>query len=314
MTTRVAALYHFTRIEDPAARRQPLLELCLELDLLGTLLLAHEGINGTVAGPEASITALIAHLESWEEINGLEVKYSAASKKGFLRMKVRLKNEIVTMGKPDINPNVSVGTYVEPKDWNALISRQDVMLVDTRNIYETRIGQFKNAVDPETETFRAFPDWADRLANDPDRPAKVAMYCTGGIRCEKASAYMKQIGFDDVYHLKGGILKYLEEVPEDDSLWEGECFVFDERVSLKHGLEEGDYELCFACKDPISEADRAMEGFEEGVSCHRCITTYSPQQQDKFRERQRQIKLAEERGDAHLGQASFSSKRKRNRL
>ncbi|MCE2516386.1 MAG: rhodanese-related sulfurtransferase [Alphaproteobacteria bacterium] len=314
MTTRVAALYHFTRIEDPASKRQPLLDLCLELDILGTLLLAHEGINGTVAGPEASIRQLIAYLESWDEIEGLEVKYSTASSKGFLRMKVRLKNEIVTMGKPGIDPRVNVGTYVEPKDWNELISRQDVMLVDTRNIYETRIGQFKRAVDPETETFRAFPEWADQLAADPDKPAKVAMYCTGGIRCEKASAYMKQIGFEEVYHLKGGILKYLEEVPEENSLWEGECFVFDERVSLKHGLEEGEYELCFACKDPISDADRLREGFEDGVSCHRCITKYSPEQQDKFRERQRQIKLAEDRGEAHLGHASFSSQRKRKML
>jgi UPF0176 protein len=185
------------------------------------------------------------------------------------------------------------------------------MVVDTRNIYETRIGQFKGAVDPETETFRAFPDWADQLAQNPDKPNKVAMYCTGGIRCEKASAYMKKIGFDEVYHLKGGILKYLEDVPEQQSLWEGECFVFDERVSLKHGLEEGEYDLCFACKDPISEADRQMEGFEDGVSCHRCVDKYSKPQQQKFRERQRQIKLAIERGEEHLGHASFSSKRRR---
>lgn len=280
-------------------------------EILGTLLLAHEGINGTVAGPEASIRILIDYLESWDEIGKLEVKYSSASSKGFLRMKVRLKKEIVTMGKPDIDPNHVVGTYVEPKDWNNLISQQDVMVVDTRNTYETRIGTFKNAVDPETRTFRAFPEWADALAKNPDKPPKVAMFCTGGIRCEKASAYMKQIGFDEVYHLKGGILKYLEDVPEGESLWEGECFVFDERVSLKHGLVEGEYDLCFACKDPISDEDRLMDGFEDGVSCHRCIDKYSAEQQEKFRERQRQIKLAESRGEAHLGHASFSSKRKR---
>ena len=314
MVNRVAALYHFSRIEDPAAKREPLLDLCLAHNILGTLLLANEGINGTVAGPQKSIDLLIAHLESWDEINALEVKYSTASSKGFLRMKVRLKQEIVTMGKPDIDPTVNAGTYIEPKDWNDLISQQDVMVVDTRNTYETRIGQFQRAVDPETRTFRAFPEWADALANSPDKPAKVAMYCTGGIRCEKASAYMKQIGFDEVYHLKGGILKYLEEVPEDDSMWEGECFVFDDRVSLKHGLAEGQYDLCFACKDPLSDDDRLMDGYEEGVSCHRCLTKYSPEQQEKFRERQRQITLAEGRGEEHLGHGSFSSQRKRKIL
>jgi UPF0176 protein len=314
MTRRIATLYHFTTIEDPVSKRQPLLDFCLERNLLGTLLLAHEGVNGTVAGSDDSIHQLICYLEDWDEIDTLDVKYSTTSTKGFLRMKVRLKNEIVTMGQADIDPNTEAGLYVDPKDWNALISAPDVMVVDTRNIYETRIGCFKGAVDPTTETFRAFPDWADQLAKKPNRPKKIAMYCTGGIRCEKASAYMKKIGFDDVRHLKGGILKYLEEIPEDQSLWEGECFVFDERVSLKHGLEEGDYDLCFACKDPISDADRLKDGFEDGVSCHRCINKYSASQQQKFRERHRQIKLATARGENHLGHASFSSKRRRKVL
>ena len=309
----VAALYHFTRIDDPEKRRQPLLDLCLTHGIRGTLLLAHEGINGTVAGAQDSIAILIDHLQSWPEINGLDVKYSTATGRGFLRMKVRLKQEIVTMGKPDIDPLDTVGTYVEPKDWNDLIARQDVMVIDTRNTYETRIGKFDRAVDPETRTFRAFPDWADALKADPDHPKAVAMYCTGGIRCEKASAYMKQIGFDEVYHLKGGILKYLEEIPEENSMWQGDCFVFDERVSLKHGLVEGDYDICFACKDPLSEEDRTMPGFEEGVSCHRCIDTYSAAQKEKFRERQRQISLAASRGEDHLGQDTVSSQRRRNK-
>ena len=308
-TQKVAALYHFTRLDTFESRREPLLNLCIEEGLKGTLLLAHEGINGTVAGPDAGIDRLIAYLNDWPEINGLDVKYSRSSGRGFLRMKVRLKKEIVTMGKADIDPLKDVGTYVEPQDWNDLIARQDVMVIDTRNTYETRIGKFERAVDPETRTFRAFPEWADKLKADPDRPKAVAMYCTGGIRCEKASAYMKQIGFEEVYHLKGGILKYLEEIPEEKTMWEGDCFVFDERVSLKHGLVEGDYDICFACKDPLSEADRNEPGFEEGVSCHRCINTYSEDQKEKFRQRQRQIGIAAARGEAHLGQETTSSKR-----
>ena len=313
MTQRVAALYQFTSLNDPEAKQQPLLDFCLDNNIKGTLLLAHEGINGTVAGSAGAITDLISYLNNWDEINDLEVKYSSSTDESFLRMKVRLKKEIVTMGVEDIDPLDTVGTYVAPEDWNDLISRQDVMVIDTRNTYETRIGTFQRAVDPETETFRAFPEWADKLAADQDKPAAVAMYCTGGIRCEKASAYMKKIGFDEVYHLKGGILKYLETVPEEESLWEGECFVFDQRVSIKHGLAEGDYELCFACKDPVSDEDKQHPDFEEGVSCAFCIDKYSPEQQQKFRERQRQIKLADERGETHLGQDSISAQRKLNK-
>lgn len=313
MTQRIAALYQFTPLKDPETKQKPLLDFCLENGIKGTLLLADEGINGTIAGSEAAIMRLVDYLNSWEEINGLDVKYSSSSHNSFLRMKVRLKSEIVTMGVEDIDPLDSAGTYVAPEDWNALIMRQDVMVIDTRNIYETRIGSFKQAVDPQTETFRAFPQWADRLATDQNKPKAVAMYCTGGIRCEKASAYMKKIGFDEVYHLKGGILKYLETVPHEESLWEGECFVFDQRVSIKHGLIEGEYELCYACKDPINLADKQHPDYEEGVSCAFCIDKYSKDQQAKFRERQRQIKLAEERGEAHLGQDSVSAQRKLNK-
>ncbi len=312
----VAAFYHFTQIKNPIERRQPLLDFCTDHQLRGTILLAHEGINGTVCGSQQSIEALIALLQNWPEIGILDVKYSTASGQGFLRMKVRIKDEIVTMGKPDIDPQKDAGTYVEAKDWNDLISRDDVMVLDTRNTYETRIGSFSGAIDPKTRTFRAFPDWADKLKSGGEpkviAPKAIAMYCTGGIRCEKASAYMKKIGFDEVYHLKGGILKYLETVPEEESLWQGECFVFDERISLKHQLQEGSYGTCFACKDPLSDADRAMAGFEEGVSCHRCINTYSEVQKQKFRQRQEQIKLAESRGTSHLGQDAQPQKKRPN--
>jgi len=308
---RVAALYQFTHIADPEAKRLPLLSLCEEMDIRGTLLLAHEGLNGTIAGPSDGIAAIIRHLESWPEISGLEVKYSTSRSPGFLRMKVRLKSEIVTMGKPGIDPRSDVGTYVDPEDWNALIRRQDVMVIDTRNTYETRIGRFARAVDPGTETFREFPAWADDLAADTDAPKAVAMYCTGGIRCEKASAYMKQLGIDEVYHLRGGILKYLETIPQEESLWEGECFVFDERVGLGHKLVQGEYELCHACKEPVSAADRADPRFEKGVSCPRCASSFSDDQRQRFRERQRQITLAETRGEKHLGTASSSARRHR---
>ena len=313
MAQRVAALYQFATLNNLEGKQQPLLDFCLQNGIKGTLLLAREGINGTVAGRDVAIKDLVKYLNAWDEINNLEVKYSSSSNESFLRMKVRLKKEIVTMGVENIDPLDIAGTYVEPGDWNDLITRQDVMVVDTRNTYETRIGAFQRAVDPETETFRAFPEWADQLAADKGKPTAIAMYCTGGIRCEKASAYMKKIGFDHVYHLKGGILKYLETVPEEESLWEGECFVFDQRVSIKHGLEEGDFELCYACKDPINVMDKQHPDYEEGVSCAFCIDKYSEEQQKKFRERQNQIKLAETRGEAHLGQDSISAQRKLNK-
>ena len=304
----VAALYHFAPIEAPARRRQPLLDLCLDAGIRGTLLLAEEGINGTIAGPADGIEKVVSHLRGWPGFADLEVKYSTASSPGFLRMKVRLKSEIVTMGKPGIDPARDTGTYVEPKDWNDLIRRNDVMVIDTRNDYETRIGRFHRAVDPETSSFRAFPDWADALAENPHKPKAVAMYCTGGIRCEKASAYMKQIGFEEVYHLKGGILKYLEDIPAEESLWQGECFVFDDRVALKHGLATGDHSLCHACKQPLTPEERQTPEFEKGVSCLHCIGTTSPEQRQRFRERQKQISLARSRGEEHLGDNAAARK------
>ena len=309
MTWRIATLYHFACIDDPGSKQAPLKSLCDFHGVRGSLLLAGEGINGTIAGPDAGIAAVISHLEEWPEITGLEVKYSSSSSPGFLRMKVRLKNEIVTMGKAGINPAIDTGQHIDPKDWNDLIRRQDVMVVDTRNHYETRIGRFDRAVDPMTNTFKEFPGWAEALAADPERPRAVAMYCTGGIRCEKASAYMKILGFEEVYHLRGGILKYLEDIPREDSLWQGDCFVFDERVSLRHGLAEGDYELCYACKEPISTEDLMHEDYERGVSCPHCISSITPEQRIRFRERQRQIDLARLRGEEHMGNASANARR-----
>ncbi|MBT9369220.1 rhodanese-related sulfurtransferase [Rhizobium sp. CSW-27] len=296
----VAALYHFARFDRYQSVREPLQALCEENGVKGTLLLAREGINGTIAGPDEGIAAVLSFLRAQPEFSHLEHKESRASKMPFLRMKVRLKKEIVTMGVEDIDPNRIVGTYVDPKDWNALITDPDTIVIDTRNDYETAIGIFKGAVDPKTKTFREFPDWVKNNGGLHNKP-KIAMYCTGGIRCEKATAFMKEQGFEEVYHLKGGILKYLEEVPQEESLWEGACFVFDERVSVTHGLKEGDHKLCHACREPLTAEDRASPQFEEGVSCPHCFDKRSEADRERYRQRQRQIELARKRGERHLG-------------
>ncbi|MFC3208568.1 oxygen-dependent tRNA uridine(34) hydroxylase TrhO [Aquamicrobium soli] len=298
---RVAALYRFCRLERFEALREPLLKLCEEQHLKGTLLLAPEGINGTVAGGEAGIAALMAYLETVPEFDGLEVKYSTAAAMPFHRMKVRLKREIVTMGVETIDPLQSVGTYVDPADWNALISDPDTVVIDTRNGYEVSLGTFAGAVDPQTASFREFPQWIEEHRAELDG-RKVAMFCTGGIRCEKATAYVKSLGIDTVFHLKGGILKYLEEVPAADSLWQGECFVFDERVSVAHGLVEGDAELCRACRFPLTAEDRLSLKYEPGVSCPHCFEARSEDDRARYAERHRQVRLAEARGRApHIG-------------
>ncbi len=296
----VAALYHFARFDRYEQFREPLQAFCDANGIKGTLLLAREGINGTVAGSDAAIAALLAHLRAQPEFAALEHKESRASKMPFVRMKVKLKKEIVTMGVEDIDPMRIVGTYVDPKDWNALISDPDTIVIDTRNDYETAIGIFKGAVDPNTKTFREFPDWVRNNAGLHNKP-KIAMYCTGGIRCEKATAFMKEEGFDEVYHLKGGILKYLEEVPAEESLWEGACFVFDERVSVEHGLKEGNHKLCHACRNPITAEEVTSPLYEEGVSCSHCYATRTEDDRERYRERQRQIALARKRGDRHIG-------------
>ena len=301
MTYCVAAFYHFTRLGDYEALKEPLLGMCQMLEIKGTLLLAYEGINGTIAGTDAAIAELLEFLKADPRLTALEHKESRASDMPFYRMKVRLKKEIVTMGVDGVDPNDIVGTYVDPAQWNALISDPDVILIDTRNDYEVEIGSFEGAVNPNTETFREFPQWVAKHEAELRSKKKVAMFCTGGIRCEKASSFMKQQGFDDVYHLKGGILKYLEHVKEENSLWNGDCFVFDQRVAVGHGLAESDYDQCYACRYPITEAEKQHSQYVRGVSCPRCYDSMRDSQRAGFAERQKQIDLARERGETHLG-------------
>lgn len=296
----VAALYHFVSVPRFESLREPLQALCEANGVKGTLLLAHEGINGTIGGPDEGVRTVLTHLRAQPEFATLEHKESRASKMPFLRMKVKLKKEIVTMGVENIDPNQVVGTYVAAKDWNELISDPDTIVIDTRNDYETAIGVFRGAVDPQTKTFREFPDWVRNNPGLHNKP-KIAMYCTGGIRCEKATAFMKEQGFDEVYHLKGGILKYLEEVPQEESLWEGACFVFDERVSVEHGLKEGEHKLCHACRNPITTEEITSPHYEEGVSCSHCYGTRSEEDRLRYRQRQHQIALARKRGQKHIG-------------
>jgi len=298
----VAALYKFVSLEDYKALREPLLDICLRAGTRGTLLLAREGINGTIAGTREAIDAVLDYLHSDRRMEGLEHKESFDDHMPFYRMKVKLKKEIVTMGVEAIDPNEVVGTYVEPRDWNALVNDPEVVLIDTRNDYEYGIGSFRGALDPQTTTFREFPAYV-RENLDPTRHKKVAMFCTGGIRCEKASAFMLKEGFEEVYHLQGGILKYLEEIPEKDSTWEGECFVFDNRVAVNHKLEKGHYDQCYGCRHPITEQDKLSDKYQKGVCCPRCYESLSEDQKDRFAERQKQIELAAARGEVHVGAA-----------
>ena len=300
MTYCVSALYHFTRLADYEQLKAPLQDMCDLLGIKGTLLLAYEGINGTIAGTDDAIAKLMEFLRADPRLEQLEHKESRAEDMPFYRMKVRLKREIVTMGVEGVDPNDVVGTYVDPKDWNALITDPDVILIDTRNDYEVEIGTFKGALNPDTQTFREFPQWVEDNRDNLKKP-KVAMFCTGGIRCEKASSFMKLNGFDDVYHLKGGILKYLETQPQKESLWEGDCFVFDQRVAVKHGLEESDYDQCYACRFPITDTEKESPLYIKGVSCPRCHNKMSEEQRARFSERQKQIALAKQRGEDHLG-------------
>jgi UPF0176 protein len=296
----VAALYRFVRLSDYAALREPLLEQMLRHRVRGTLLLASEGINGTIAGSRDGVDTLLAYLREQPGLHELTHKLSFCDEMPFRRTKVRLKKEIVTMGVEGLDPEHAAGTYVKPEDWNDLIADPDVTLIDTRNDYEVELGTFQGAVDPQTASFREFPEYAEQ-ALQPGKTKKVAMFCTGGIRCEKATAYVKRLGFDEVYHLQGGILKYLEEVPEDQSKWRGECFVFDERVSVGHGLVPGPYALCYACRMPISDADMQSEHYIKGVSCPRCFDKVEKERRERFEQRQKQIELAAKRGEVHIG-------------
>lgn len=296
----VAALYKFAPLPDFAELREPLAALCQEKGVMGTLLLAREGINGTIAGTRAGIDAVLAYLRADGRLADLQHKESHAAAMPFHRMKVRLKKEIVTLGLPDVDPNRRVGHYVRPEDWNALISDPDVLVIDTRNDYEVGIGSFAGAEDPKTESFRQFPDYV-RQKLDPQKHRKVAMFCTGGIRCEKASSFMLEEGFEEVYHLQGGILKYLETVPANESLWQGECFVFDGRVAVTHGLEEGSYSECRSCRAPLSVSDRRSPLYERGISCPFCYHDLTEEKRARNRERQRQVLLAAERNQSHFG-------------
>jgi len=296
----ITALYKFVTLADYEDIKDPLQDFCRSQEIKGTLLLAQEGINGTVAGSRSAIDALLAYFKKDARLANVEYKQSFAEENPFYRMKVKLKREIVTLGVEGIDPNKEVGQYVKPQDWNALISDPDVILVDTRNDYEVDIGTFKGAVDPKTTNFREFPEYVhDNL--DPKKHKKVAMFCTGGIRCEKASAFMLNEGFEEVYHLQGGVLKYLEEVPEAESLWQGECFVFDNRVSVDHSLQQGHYDMCHACRHPISKQDKESPDYEEGVSCHHCIGEKTAEDRERFAQRQQQIQLANEQGRHHIG-------------
>ncbi len=295
----VAALYQFTRFPDPAALQGPLQALCQSAGVKGTLLLASEGINGTIAGDRASVGIVLDHVRTLPGCADIEWKESHAAVMPFTRMKVRLKREIVTMGQPDIDPRAKVGAYVEPQEWNTLISATDVVVIDTRNDYEVAIGTFAGAVNPNIGSFRAFPDWW-RTHGDTFKGKRVAMFCTGGIRCEKSTNFLLGQGVEDVFHLKGGILKYLEEVPEAESLWNGACFVFDQRVSVTHGLIPGDHTTCHACRRPLLPSDRRRPEYEEGASCHQCVGEYSEAQRARFRERQQQIQRAMAKGPRHI--------------
>ena len=296
----VAALYRFVLLDDFADLRAPLLDVCLQAGVKGTLLLAREGINGTIAGTRAGIDQVIGWLQQDPRLSGLDWKESFHIDAPFHRMKVKLKKEIVTMGVEDVDPTACVGRYATPEQWNALVDDPECLIIDTRNYYEVAIGSFEGAVNPGTESFRDFPEWVRQHLN-PEQHKKVAMFCTGGIRCEKSTSLLVSMGFEDVWHLQGGILNYLEKTPVEQTRWDGECFVFDSRVSVDHHLEKGSYDQCYACRFPIDDAQKASDLYVPGVSCPRCHDAHSEQQKQRFTERQKQMSLAKARGEAHIG-------------
>lgn len=306
----VAALYQFKAWPNFKEDKTKLFEFCQKHEIMGSLLVAHEGINGTVAGSREGITVLHTYLTQTLGFNDLEYKESFAHTAPFHRMKVRLKKEIVTLAQSGTDPHKKVGTYVQPEDWNALISEPDVLVIDTRNDYEYQIGTFKNALNPDIQTFTQFPEYLAKKI-DPKKHKRIATFCTGGIRCEKATSYMLEQGYEEVYHLKGGILKYLEEIPESESLWEGSCFVFDQRVAVSHGLHIDNFSLCHACRSPLSDTDRGHTSYEHGVSCPHCIDKMSDADRARFREREKQIALSKERGETHIGVARHDDHGKR---
>lgn len=296
----VAALYKFADFPDYKEFQPKLLDFCKAHNVMGTLLVAEEGMNGTIAGPREGIDAVLKFIRSHPSFTDIEHKESFASKPPFLRMKVKLKKEIVTMGVPGVTPRKSVGTYVNSEDWNELLQRDDVVIIDTRNDYEYEIGRFKGSINPDIQVFREFPKYMEENW-DPAKYKKIVTFCTGGIRCERATALLNDMGYDEVYHLKGGILKYLEEMPEEKSLWEGECFVFDNRVSVTHGVKEGNYDQCFGCRYPVSAEQKQHPHYKAGVHCHRCYDKRSVKQHQTTETRHNQMQIAKEKGIKHLG-------------
>jgi UPF0176 protein len=306
----VAALYHFADLDQHEALAAPLEQYCKSRSIQGTVLLATEGINGTIAGKREDIDATLSYIRALPGLGELEHKESFSESAPFFRLKVKVRNEIVTMGVSDVRPLDRVGTYVEAEDWNALIEQDDVVLIDTRNDFEVRVGQFENAVDPHTTSFTEFPGYVEQHLS-PAKNKRVAMYCTGGIRCEKATSHLLEQGFEEVYHLKGGILKYLEKVPAEESKWQGECFVFDRRVSVVHGLKTGSFELCRGCQSPLSPSQREHADYQQGISCEYCAPNLSPSRRSALEERMHQVSLAEMRGESHIGMDAEDLKQRR---
>ena len=300
MDSTVATFYQFAHLPDFEAKRAPLKEHCERHSVQGTIILAHEGINGTIAGPSAGVELVLGFIRSDERLAGLSARISDTKRMTFHRMKVVLRPEIVTLGAPEADPLEAIGEYVEPSDWNALISDPGVTVVDTRNDYEVGMGTFRGAIDPKTGSFGEWPEYVQQNL-DPDKHPKIAMFCTGGIRCEKASAYLLKHGFRDVFQLRGGILNYLQNMPESESLWEGDCFVFDHRVSVKHGLDQGAHEICFGCRWPLTGEEMQSLQYEAGVSCPRCGGELTPERRERLRERHRQVMLARSRNEQHIG-------------
>ena len=303
---KIVALYKFCKIEDPIYFQKFIKSELSSLNILGTIILGEEGINGTISGNESSLNKAVTALKSINLFQDLDLKESYSAKKPFLRLKIKIKEEIVSMGLKDIDPTIQAGQYIVPEEWNNLINDNNTVLIDTRNNYEYSIGSFENSINPKTNNFKEFPNWVDKQGfNESDKKSKnFAMFCTGGIRCEKASSYMKNQGFKNVFHLKGGILKYLENIDTKDSKWKGECFVFDDRVSVKHDLSEGEYDLCHGCRTPITEQDKLSPNYVKGVSCEHCINEKTIEQVNRYKSRQKQINLAKTKNENHLGPKS----------
>ena len=300
---KIIALYRFCEIANPKNLQKTLKKELKNLKILGTIIIGSEGINGTVSGSKTNLNKAIKFLRSDSRFSDLDIKASFSRKAPFLRLKVKIKNEIVTMGINNIKPTIHAGKYVNYDQWNTLLNDEDTILIDTRNDYEYSIGTFKNSINPETSNFREFPKWVkkQKFTEEIKNHKKIAMFCTGGIRCEKASSFMKKEGFKNVYHLKGGILKYLENTNLKNSLWQGECFVFDDRVSVKHDLSEGAYDLCHGCRTPITEQEKLSKDYVRGVSCSHCISKKSSVQVQRYKSRQKQINLAKAKNKSHLG-------------